>query len=155
MCCRCFKVCSPSSFPTMLSNMIRSLNLYVSQQQTTGTPAPFDIIATVALPALENIAPFDNMAAAPRSVSETPDRTEPIEDSRTYVHGMSTARRDLSRFFPSCIGLESTIMTEKRLPCSFAAIKTPSTSDDLFEQKSLAWYFARAWRSMLTFRKSE
>lgn len=110
---------------------MRSLNLYVSQQQTTGTPAPFDIIATVALPALENMAPLDNMAAAPRSVSDTLESTEPMEERRTYVHGISAANNDRRRFLPSCIGRESTMMTENRLPCSLAARRTPSTNEDL------------------------
>jgi hypothetical protein len=111
--------------------MIRSLNLYVSQQHTTGVPAALDIIATMALPARENIAPLLNMAAAPRRVRETLERTDPMEESSTYVHGTSAASKLRRSCFPSCIGRESTTMTEKRLPCSFAANSTPSTRDDL------------------------
>jgi len=121
--------------------------LYVSQQQTTGLPAAFDIIATVALPARENIAPFDIIAAAPSSVRDTLERTDPTEDSKTYVQGISAANRERRRFLPSCIGLESTMMTEKRLPCSLAARSTPSTRDDLTYTRSTS--ACLIWKSAL------
>lgn len=49
----------------------------------TGIPAPFDIIATMAVPARENIAPLERRACVPSKVSETVDSTDPMLGKRT------------------------------------------------------------------------
>lgn len=53
------KAIIPSSFFVKLSNCTPSLNLYVSQQTTTGTECCFAIMATSAVPAREYTAPFE------------------------------------------------------------------------------------------------
>jgi hypothetical protein len=67
----------------MLSSIMRSLNLYVSQQHMTGMAALRHIIATIAVPALENIAPLERRACVPSRVRETVGRMAPIADKRT------------------------------------------------------------------------
>ena len=73
----------PISLPTILSNMMRSLNLYVSQQQMTGTPFSRNIIATIAVPARLNMLPFERRACVPRRQRETRGRMREREGRRT------------------------------------------------------------------------
>lgn len=61
----------------MLSSIILSLNLYVSQQHSTGTPASFAIMDTVAVPAREYIAPLDKSEWVPSKRRETVGKTAP------------------------------------------------------------------------------
>lgn len=63
--------------------MILSENLYVSQQHTTGTPFSLNIMATIAVPALENIEPFDKREWVPRKQRETRGRMREREGRRT------------------------------------------------------------------------
>jgi len=63
--------------------MTRSENLYVSQQHTTGTPFSLSIMATMAVPARENMLPFERRACVPRRHSETRGRTSDRAGRRT------------------------------------------------------------------------
>jgi hypothetical protein len=74
---------SPISFPTMESSIIRSENLYVSQQQTTGTPFSLSIMATMAVPARENMEPLERRAWVPRRQRDTLGRIRDSEGRRT------------------------------------------------------------------------
>lgn len=73
---------TPSSFLVKLSNWTPSEYLYVSQQTTTGTECCFAIMATSAVPARENTAPFECRECAPTKTVETSVMTEPIAGSK-------------------------------------------------------------------------
>lgn len=128
----------PSSFFPKPSNCTPSLNLYVSQHTTTGTPCCFAIIATKAVPALENTAPLECKECAPRKTVVTSVMTEGRAGRRRYVQGIwvlasygdaVSVRRSA---LPSRRGRESTMITENRLPDACAATMTFSTTDDLW-----------------------
>jgi hypothetical protein len=130
--------------------MTPSLNLYVSQQTTTGTLFVLAIIATIAVPALEYTAPLEKRACAPTSTMVTSGSSEGRAGSKAYVQGMgfgprvndfsnSLPRKRLSvavdeqrqkKIQPSSKGFESTTTTENFLPSSCAESKTFSTADD-------------------------
>lgn len=74
---------APISLLTMLSSMILSVNLYVSQQHTTGTPCPLAIIATMAVPARAYMAPLLRSACVPRRSRSMVGRTEDMAERRT------------------------------------------------------------------------
>ena len=61
----------PSSFLVKLSSCTPSENLYVSQQTITGTECCFACIATSAVPARENTAPFEWSECAPTKTVDT------------------------------------------------------------------------------------
>lgn len=71
-----------SSFLVQLSSWIVSANLYVSQQKTTGTLWCFAIIATRAVPARENTAPFECREWAPTKTVDTSVMTDPMDGRR-------------------------------------------------------------------------
>jgi hypothetical protein len=82
--------------------MTPSLNLYVSQQTTTGTLFVLAIIATIAVPALEYTAPLEKRACAPTSTMVTSGSSEGRAGSKAYVQGMGFGPRvnDFSNSLP-------------------------------------------------------
>jgi len=81
----------PNSFLVNPSTMTPSLNLYVSQQTTTGTLCIFAIMATIAVPAREYTAPLEKSACAPTKTVVTWGNKEGSAGKRTYVQGIEFA----------------------------------------------------------------
>lgn len=90
----------PNSFLVKLSNCTPSENLYVSQHTTTGTECRFAIIATKAVPALENTAPLECRECAPTRTVDTSLIIEPSAGRRRYVHWIPAAASFASNRLP-------------------------------------------------------
>lgn len=87
------KLQQPSSFLLKPSTITPSLNLYVSQQTTTGTLFVFAIMATIAVPAREYTAPLELRECAPIKTMVTSVRSDGRAGSSAYVHGIGFGPR--------------------------------------------------------------
>lgn len=121
----------PSSFLVKLSKLTPSLNLYVSQQTKTGTPRDRAIIATRAVPARENSAPFEWSAWAPSKTVVTEERIDGRAGRVMYVVGMPADVSVCRRCLASPRGSESTTMTENDVWAWCASRSAFSTTEEL------------------------